>query len=610
MGSLLILGLLAFVATTGVNYVCTFAVGNIFSNSIASVILWVGIFLLLQKTYEKLKNQTDKKERKKTVLYGGALAYIFSVTMVFGYQLKVRGLTDCGFKGKGMMLIWALCLAIAVFPATYTLFLKMLKIPMLVKKEASAKEWNSKKVFFICWGFIFLCWIPVFLAYYPAVMAYDFHTQSKQAGWGPPYFNSHHPLIHTLLIWVFFELGEKQLGSLESGMACYSIFQMLVVSVALAYACTMIYRLCKKKWPVVVTAVFFAIFPYHSILAISVTKDVIFSALFLVFFLLIIERVYFKERHKGIWLDLAIWAEGTLMLLFRNNAIYAVAAFALIFIIATKGKERIRVLILCVLLIASGKGAMEGLQATTGELGRGSKAEMFSVPMQQFARVGFYHKDELKLDPETYALLDKFVSVKYWENYNPPIADTVKIFVSRDNFATWEEDMGAMWKAWATIGKMYPNEYLDAFLCLTNGYWFLDDVTWAENLGYGLEDRKGALFTFNSTVSDVIPEGIAHESKFPWLETQLEEVVSNNCFYKWPVVSLLFKPAFYCWILAICTMAYAFLGKKKDILLALLPLAYLGTLLLGPVVIVRYVMPIIIASPVMIALLFRRGKTE
>ncbi|MBQ4536115.1 MAG: hypothetical protein II994_00690 [Lachnospiraceae bacterium] len=608
MSSLLILGLLAFVATIGVNYICTLVVGNIVSNSVVSVFLWAVMFLLLQKTGKQLQSQTDKKKKKKTVLYSGILAYLFALTMVFGYQLKVRGLTDCGFKGKGMMLVWALCLAVAVFPVTCALFLGLFKIPVAVRKEDFLKEWNSKKVFFLCWGAIFLCWIPVFLAYYPAVMSYDFHTQSKQAGWGPPYFNSHHPLIHTLLIWLFFEIGETQLGSLESGMACYSIFQMLIVSVALAYACTMIYRLCKKKWPVIVTAVFFAVFPYHSILAISVTKDVIFAALFLVFLLLIIERLYFQEKHNRNLLDLAIFAEGTLMLLFRNNAIYAVAAFAVFFVLATKGKERIRVFVLCVLILVAGKGALEGLQATTGELGRGSKAEMFSVPMQQFARVGYYHGHEL--DPETYALLDTYVSKKYWENYNPPIADTVKIFVSQFDFETWEEDMGAMWKAWATIGKMYPNEYLDAFLCLTNGYWFLDDVTWAENLGYGLEERKGALFTFNSTVSDVIPEGIAHESKFPWLEKQLEEIVSNNCFYKWPVVSLLFKPAFYCWILAVCTMAYAFLGKKKDVLLALLPLAYLGTLLFGPVVIVRYVMPIIIASPVLIALLFRKEKTE
>ena len=265
-------------------------------------------------------------------------------------------------------------------------------------------------------------------------------------------------------------------------------------------------------------------------------------------------------------------------------------------------------MVLCVLIIVLGKASLEGLQYSLGGLGRGSNAEKYSVIMQQFARVGYYHKEDMA--PETAALLDTYVSEEYWGNYNPPIADTVKIFVSATVFEVWEEDMSAMWKAWAKIGRQYPNEYLDAFLCLTNGYWFFDDVTWAENLGVGPEERLGALFTFNSTVSDILPEGIAHESKFPWLESRLEEIVSNNCFYRWPIISNLFKPALYCWALALGTIAFFYLKRKKDFMLTLLPLASLGTLLLGPVVIVRYMMPILISVPVLAAMLFHRDSMD
>ena len=601
---MIILAILAAVGTAGICYLGSLISGTILSNSIFSAFLWAGLFLLLKKTREEMKKTVDKKERRRKSLYAGAVAYLFALTLVFGYQLKANGLTECGFRGKGMILVRALCVAVACFPAAYALFALLAMIPAHLQeseKKKTDQKWNSKKVFFLCWLIIFVCFIPVFLAYYPAVMSYDFHRQSQEASFGPPYFNSHHPLAHTWLIWLFFEIGEL-LGSLEAGMACYSIFQMLLLSAVLAYACAMIYRLCKKKAAVVAVTAFFALFPYISILSVSVTKDVIFAALFLLFFLLLIERVHFAGQHNKNLLDLAILLEGCLMLLFRNNAIYAVAAFSVFFVLFTRGKERLRVLILCLLLLAGGKASMEGLQMCMGELGRGSNAEKYSVIMQQFARVGYYHGSQL--DPETYELLDTYVSKEYWQNYNPPIADTVKIFVSADNFKTWEADMGSMWKAWASIGAKYPNEYLDAFLCLTNGYWFLDDVTWAENLGYGLEERKGALFTFNSTVSEVIPEGIAHESKFPWLETQLEEIVSNNCFYQWPILSNLFMPALYCWILVLCTVAYLFLKKRQDLMLALLPLAYLGTLLLGPMVIVRYMLPILIMTPVLMALLF------
>lgn len=608
--------LAAAIGTYGISYICSLVSGTAFSNSIFSVFVFGGLFCLWKMTAAQQKKTEEPKERKRRCLYGGVAAYLFALTMVFGYQIKITGMTECGFRGKGLILLRAFCLAAAVFPITYALFARLGDMQESLSKSGRGqtgqgeagqnKNWSSKRVFFVCWGIIFACFIPVFLAYYPAVMAYDFHRQSQEATFGPPYFNSHHPLAHTWLIWLFFEIGGF-LGSLESGMACYSIFQMLLVSAALAYACTMIYRLCRNKWALAAVTAFFALFPYFPILAVSVTKDVIFGALFLIFFLLLTERMYFAERRHKNLLDAAIVLEGIVMLLFRNNAIYAVFAFAVFFVLFSKGKERLRVLLMCVLILAGGKASLEGLQAVMGELGRGSSAEMYSVVMQQFARVGHYHREEL--DAETYALLDTYVSEEFWDNYNPPIADTVKIFVSAEDYETWEADMGGMWKAWAAIGRKYPNEYLDAFLCLTNGYWFWDDVTWAENLGYGLEERKGALFTFNSTVSDVLPEGIDHVSKFPWLERQLEEIVSNNSFYRVPVLSNLFKPALYCHLLVLSCMAFVFLRKKKAFLLALLPLMYLGTLLFGPVVIVRYLLPVMLTVPVLLALL-SAGETE
>ena len=69
----------------------------------------------------------------------------------------------------------------------------------------------------------------------------------------------------------------------------------------------------------------------------------------------------------------------------------------------------------------------------------------------------------------------------------------------------------------------------------------------------------GAVSTFTSSTSDAIPEGIAHESKFPWLERKLEAVVSANCFYQWPIVSVLFQMATYCWALLLILLGCIYL---------------------------------------------------
>lgn len=624
--------ILSVFGTIGINYICSLSAGTDFSNSVLSIPVFAVIYILesytLKNIFSGSKNAAESdftvgKEAVRKICYAAVLAFLFALSFIMGWQIKANGMTESGFAGKGKIVILAVMLGIAVFPFSYALF-EALSGHNIRRGNAfdggrdvyngsrAGKAISTGKLYALCMSVIFLCWMPIFLAYYPAVMAYDFNIQSLQASWGPPYFSAHHPIAHTLLIWIFFEIGET-LGSLQTGMAFYSIFQMLLLSAAFAYAVTFIYRLCHSKWAVTVSLLFFAVFPYNSILSVSVTKDVIFAALFLVFMLLIMERNFFPDRwdngrNKKL-LNLLTFLTGFAMLLFRNNAIYAFIAFSIVYILLSKGKERLRIIILCALIAVSGKLALEGLVTFCGYFGNGSSSEMLSVPMQQFARVGYYHGylNGNELDPETYGMIDKYVSHEVWEGYNPPIADSVKIYVAAFQYEEqWETDMSAMWKTWAKVGMRYPNEYIDAFLCLTNGYWFLDDVTWAENLGVGLEDRKGALFTFNASVSEAQPDGIPNESKIPALERVLEELISNNSFYKIPVVSNIFKPAFYCWALFVCAIGFLYQRRKKAFIMTIFPFMYLGTLLLGPVVIVRYIMPIMVFVPVLITLLLCR----
>ena len=72
-------------------------------------------------------------------------------------------------------------------------------------------------------------------------------------------------------------------------MALYSLTQMLILSVVYAYACNMIGRLTRKTWPVVVAVLFFALTLIHPVLALSVTKDILFTAFFLLVVLLLLE---------------------------------------------------------------------------------------------------------------------------------------------------------------------------------------------------------------------------------------------------------------------------------------------------------------------------------
>ncbi len=589
----------AFAGTYGICYLSSLVADTLLTNSVFSIGIFLTLAFLLNHTFQDMTRLEDRRSRIKRLLYAFGTAALFALTLVLGYQLKSKGMTDGGFKGKGLILIRSLLLAFAVLPFSNLLY-KWAEHMRSFTSDHIAKHWNVKKLFLIIWGVIFLCWIPVFLAYYPAVMSFDFHRQSTEAAKGFIWFNSYQPLAHTWLIWVAFQIGNA-LGSLQTGMAFYSIFQMLVFAVACSYSCSIVYRLIKRKWAVVLLTVFYACFPYISILSVTVTKDVIFSALFLVFICLFIERTFFASGRKQLIIDIIWVLEGILMILFRNNALYAVAVFFIAYLLMGIKKQRVRIFVMGLCLIIGGKGALEGMHVVLGTEIRGSQIEMFSVPIQQFGRVGYCHGDTL--DDETRALLDTYIPEEIWQDYNPPISDTLKGEVGRFRFnVTWKGHYGEMLSAWVKLGLQYPNEYIDAFLALTAGYWSFDDVTWAEVLGYGREERMGALYTYNSTVTDAVPEGIAHETKFAWLENVLEDIVSANSFYNWPVLSNLFKPALYCWAMLLTFVLCFYNYHKKKLLTLLLPLTYFATLLLGPVVQVRYILPFILLAPLMLAL--------
>lgn len=592
--------LLSWLGTYGVCYVSSLVSGTYLSNGILSLAVFIVLYEAWKITLQEFANKEKGKAKKKHIIYAWTIAFLVALTLVMGYQLRMNGMTECGFRGKGMIVVRSVFLSMAVFPFSNRLVGLADQCKAGVFKQHGEKMWCGKKVFLICWGILFLSWIPVFMAYYPAVMAYDFHRQSGEAISGFIWFNSHHPLIHTWLIWLFFQIGNA-LGSLQAGMACYSIFQMLLLSASLSYAAVMVYRLTKRRWALVATVLFFGLFPFVSILSVGATKDVIFSALFVIFVNLLIEREVVRSGRSDWKLDVVIVLEGILMCMFRNNALYAVAAFSIVFVLLAARRERLRVLAMCLILIVGSKGALEGIQLALGTSIHGSDVEKYSVLMQQFARVGYYHGKEL--DQETYNLLNTYVTDTYWENYYAPLADSVKGSIGVDNYVnTWKGNMPEVIRAWAKIGLKYPNEYIDAFLCLTSGFWFIDDVTWAEVLGYGPEERMGALHTFNSTVSEQIPEGILHESKLPRLESMLEETVSSNSFYRWPVVSNLFKPALYCWILFLSFLLFIYTKQRKQYLVLCYPLLYLMTMFLGPVVQVRYVLPLIVTTPVILAM--------
>ncbi len=491
------------------------------------------------------------------------------------------------------------------------------------KKENRRPAWQAW-IFYA--AVIFLCWFPVFLAYYPSVFAYDAEGQLYQVIAGD--YSTHHPLLHTLFLGAFFRLGETS-GSYSAGMAVHSVVQMLLMAAAFGWALSYLYQRRIGRRARILLLLFYAFFPVNSVLALSTTKDVLFSALVMLCTVCLYRMVCDRgmrvgRKEQAVYIVLAVF-----MLLFRNNAVYAfVVSVPVLYIGMGKIKKRaeteneggmqnkaagslsgggtqsgkaedgdlwsrsarsvyLRMTLFILALFAVGSFSLKAVTHAKN----GSPREMLSVPLQQMARTRV--SAEEKLEPQMRQELEKYISSEWvFAAYNPHLADPVK------NRAVIHDNPGGLIVTWMKLGLKHPAVYIDAFLDNSLGLWFLQDTSHAQVYGIGTESGFGYLSTDNRTM----PAGceIVEHSFLPGLRALMEKIVSDNAYSKLPVVRILFAPALYWWLLYLCIVTAVYRKRYREIFPLVFLTAYYLTLLLSPAVLVRYMYPIIATIPVIL----------
>ncbi len=452
---------------------------------------------------------------------------------------------------------------------------------------------------------IFLCWMPVFLAYYPSVFAYDAEGQLYQVLAGD--YSTHHPLLHTLFLGAFFRLGIA-IGSCSAGMAVHSVVQMALMACAFGRAAAFLYQRRVQGYAQVLLFLFFALFPANSVLALSTTKDVLFAAFVLLYTLCLYRAVCERDVQPGGKEWAAYLVSGVLMLLLRNNAVYAFAVSVSVVCIglgqrkmragsgtreggAQSGRTTRKTYLCMTLMIFALYGVCAfSLKAVT-HARNGSPREMLSVPLQQMARTRV--KAEEKIDPSLRQELEKYIPSEWvFAAYNPHLADPVK------NRAVIHDDPAGLIKTWIRLGLEHPAIYIDAFLDNSLGLWYLWDTSHAQVYGIGTESGFGYLSTDNR----VMPAGfeVEEHSLLPGLRAFMERIVSDNAYGRIPVVRLLFAPALYWWLLYLYLVTVFYRERYREMMPVVFLAAYWLTLLLSPTVLVRYIYPLMVTIPVIL----------
>lgn len=575
---------LCLLGTIGFQYCVNnadFALG--YSNSIIAFLLFGGLYFVLGH----LTAHGDWKQISLFLNHAFVFSVCFFGSLAAGVQLDQNHRVD--FADLLMYLSVLFVSAVAAPILAYALYqLKAYNIP----GKSSLSVVSGRRTFLVLWGGLLLAYIPAFLASFPGFFSYDAGAETYMVFTNK--YSTYQPLPHVILLGWIIRIVFHFTGSYNAGIALYTLFQMAVLSACFAYMMSYLRRIGIKRWIFRISFLFLALFPTVVMFVCCSTKDSIFSGGVVLLVTLLLEMAADVEHFWRLTSKKLLFAAAMLLvLLFRNNGVYALTIFFLFFLLVYKKYWKVWLptvlgtFLLSTLISFSLQAAFHAK--------KGPLAEMLCVPMQQLARV--YTEAGAEISDGDAEILYDLIPQSILEKYNPKLADTVKNNFLEDNF---KREPGRYIALWLRLGLAHPDIYVNSFLENTYGYWYPDTVLdgyrgiWSGDKQY----KDSSYFAF-----PIDPPGNRRHF-LPALERFYEKVSLEIYQQKVPVLSMLFSPGFWHWVYAFCAL-YLIVQRRRKLLL---PLSFIGllylTVLLGPIALVRYVLYMFFAVPLVLALLF------
>lgn len=587
--SLMMFIIFGFLSTYALSWVLPIGYNRLaLNNSLFSLLCWFLFTILFKICFRRMTC--------RSLVCSGLLGTFFALCLIFGCQISQYDKLLSFRPGFFWGFVGAFLFCTAVL--NRLLFFALDVCSSEEKRESLFPSLfvPCRRNFFLTWAILFLCWIPCLLALWPGVYAYDGPNQLAQVFVGKVY-DAHQPVLHTWFIAMCFRLGHR-IGSDNAGMAIYSIFQMIVLSFALAWIC---YTLCRHSAPHLVQAVtflLFAFFPMVPTMAVSTTKDIPFVAALAVFLCLSWDLVmdasaFFHTPLKIVCFLLCAFA----IIALRSNGIYFLTFAAVFYILFIKG-HRLPVLLLCVTYILF-SFLLTGPIYQSMHVIPVDFREALSIPVQQVARV--CRDQPNKITPAEREIINRAITPKAQAHYSPRLSDPVKGGVNTQYLRAHKR---LVLRVYCSLGKRCPGTYLEAFLCNSLGFWYTDTDYQSKSVWI-----PTSYIEFSEKTH--MPANWCHvtrQSVIPGLEEFYEGVALRQTVNSIPGFSMLMNCGFPVWILLTCIMLCIFRKQYHLLPLFAVLFGFWGTLLLSPAVLFRYGFPLFICVPLAIGLAFSRKK--
>ena len=449
-------------------------------------------------------------------------------------------------------------------------------------REAGTEKGKTGQLFCLSFSLLWVSCLLLFLNQYPGSLSCDTTDQLAQALGLRPFENAN-PFFHTLFLTMCIRLGLAVFGDINAAVAVYTVAQFTMVCAAFAFCVVTIFRKTGSRLLLVFSQLFFNALPLNLVYATGMWKDTFFAALFLMTMtygwdLLTRERV---SRDSWVWLSLLALATA----LARNSGWSSLLVWGIVLVLRS-GKQGIQwrkagqailfgslAAVVVMLVVYPALGIRDNGPATTA----------LSVPLQQVARVVARGGE---IGQEDLQLIQEAVDVQALaECYDETISDPVKRIVDE---TVLMQRMGEFGRLWLRLGIQNPGIYLDAYLKQMQGYWDLNNMDWVWDHRI-FENQFGV-------------------ERTPLL---LGNVDLTALFLSIPKMYLIQRKGIVLWMVVV--LLGCAVEKKNalaEAMFAPMLMIYAGLFLTSPAALFRYIYPVTVCIPLLLALPRVTGRKE
>lgn len=526
----------------------------------------------MKKSFEILKN------RKKMISLFVLALMIVSAAFLAGWIEEGEYNHS---PAAGLLLV---AVGMLLFFLLYVLF-----VILRAHVSRARKAVSISKLFLISFAVITLSWLFCLLVFFPGLGMND----SLIIMMNGLHMSTQHPMLYCAFVSVCTWVG-LGIGSLTAAAVIYSVLQLIFVSGCCSVC---IIWLGMKKVPTFMVALavcFYAFCPFLAMYSVTMIKDVIFSALLMLWIPCLYEVLVSEEKRiltsKQSVVLLVILSLGTI--LWRNNGIFI--TIPLLTIIMIKSKYLRKPLAGGILLIAVVSALPSVVMASRDK--EPLFQESAAIPIQQIAAVIYYDGVIGDAEKEFINEIMPLESVK--DKYNPYTVDPIKWGTFNREYLS--QNKAEFLYTWLKLFKDNKAIYAKAYLQTTFGFWsplhhssgtlpsLADVATGDETLERFIADK-------GLCSSSVLPESISGQLKNLYRATAVF-IGEGQCFWL---------------ILLIGEMLYWLFGKR--ILWICVPLILLWLTLMVSVPVAysfRYVLAYPFCMPLLLGLCFKGDMTD